>query len=173
MCTVRCLIVDNKCEFQHSSSHYDCNFDARLARKKKGVRRAMRRGPDERSIHVVATLHTMSALIKRGCTSCNQSSWCQLPNVPLAIDCMINSASPPLSIIQQPCTGSCWEHNHAREGLWAKAKDQTVTSSYQNIYDFLTCSARTTTSKHTRDQKAREAKTEKKTCLQMRRFIHG
>ena len=29
--TVHCrVIVDNKCEFQHSSSHGDCNFDARL-----------------------------------------------------------------------------------------------------------------------------------------------
>ena len=26
------VIVDNNCEFQHSSSHGDCNFDARLAR---------------------------------------------------------------------------------------------------------------------------------------------
>ena len=31
MYTVQCrVIVDNKCEFQHSSSRGDCNFDARL-----------------------------------------------------------------------------------------------------------------------------------------------
>ena len=34
MCTVqRRVIVDNKCEFQHSSSHSDCNSDARLVSK--------------------------------------------------------------------------------------------------------------------------------------------
>ena len=34
MYTVHCpVIVDNKCEFQHSSSHGDCNFDARLVSK--------------------------------------------------------------------------------------------------------------------------------------------
>ena len=27
------VIVDNMCEFQHSSSHVDCNFDARLLSK--------------------------------------------------------------------------------------------------------------------------------------------
>ena len=27
------VVVDNKCEFQHSSSHGDCNFDARLVSK--------------------------------------------------------------------------------------------------------------------------------------------
>ena len=33
-CTVRCrVVVDNTCEFQHSSSHGDCNFDARLVSK--------------------------------------------------------------------------------------------------------------------------------------------
>ena len=29
----RCVIVDDKCEFQHSSSRCDCNFDARLVSK--------------------------------------------------------------------------------------------------------------------------------------------
>ena len=34
MCTVQCRdIVGNNCEFQHSSSRGDCNFDARLVRK--------------------------------------------------------------------------------------------------------------------------------------------
>ena len=37
MYTVLCrVIVDNKCEFQHSSSHGDCNFDARSLRAKRG-----------------------------------------------------------------------------------------------------------------------------------------
>ena len=34
MYIVQCrVIVDSKCEFQHSSSHGDWNFDARLVRK--------------------------------------------------------------------------------------------------------------------------------------------
>ena len=34
MYIVHCrVIVDNRCEFQHSSSHVDCNFDARLVCK--------------------------------------------------------------------------------------------------------------------------------------------
>ena len=34
MYIVQCrVIVDNRCEFQHSSSHGDCNFDARQVRK--------------------------------------------------------------------------------------------------------------------------------------------
>ena len=32
------VIVDNMCEFQHSSSHVDCNFDARLASKTRKER---------------------------------------------------------------------------------------------------------------------------------------
>ena len=37
--SVHCrIIVDNKCEFQHSSSHGDCNFDARLVSKTRKYR---------------------------------------------------------------------------------------------------------------------------------------
>ena len=33
---MRChVIVDNRCEFEHSSSHVDCNFDARLVSKSR------------------------------------------------------------------------------------------------------------------------------------------
>ena len=39
MCIVHCrVIVDNRCEFQHSSSHVDCNFDARLVSKTRKYR---------------------------------------------------------------------------------------------------------------------------------------
>ena len=39
MCIVHCrVIVDNKCEFQESSSHVDCNFDARLVSKTRKYR---------------------------------------------------------------------------------------------------------------------------------------
>ena len=39
MYIVHCrVIVDNKCEFQHSSSHVDCNFDARLVSKTRKYR---------------------------------------------------------------------------------------------------------------------------------------
>ena len=41
MCTVQCrVIVDNKCEFQHSSSHGDCIFDARLVGQTRKDRQA-------------------------------------------------------------------------------------------------------------------------------------
>ena len=36
MYTVHCRVIfDNKCECQHSSSHGDCNFDARLVSKSR------------------------------------------------------------------------------------------------------------------------------------------
>ena len=39
MYTVHCRVsVDNICEFQHSSSHVDCNFDARLVSKTRKYR---------------------------------------------------------------------------------------------------------------------------------------
>ena len=36
VCTSNCsVIVNNRCEFQHSSSHADCTFNARLVSKKR------------------------------------------------------------------------------------------------------------------------------------------
>ena len=52
------------------------------------------------------------------------------PSRPLAIDLLMNSASPPETVTQRPFKGFLfWVHNQAREALSAMTTDQTATSS--------------------------------------------
>ena len=45
-------------------------------------------------------------------------------NMPLAIDFLMNSALPPVTVTQRPFNGFVSGHNQVREALSAKAKDQ-------------------------------------------------
>ena len=74
MYTVQCrVIVDNKCEFQHASSHGDCNFDTSLVSKTRKdqqtiISESLSRWVEKKGRHVQKKRVVRSWLSKCGST---------------------------------------------------------------------------------------------------------
>ena len=62
MYIVHCrVIVDNRCEFQHSSSHVHCNFDARLVSKTRKYRSTKKLRKHVCQLILVQTIQSVQA----------------------------------------------------------------------------------------------------------------
>ena len=95
------VIVNNKCEFQHSSSHMDCNFDARLVSKTRKYRSTKKLRKHVCQLFLVETIQRCPSLVS--CISTNVE--CLSEHQRLVY---IHSLVPTLQVSALPVIARLW-----------------------------------------------------------------